>query len=69
VSSENVVTISRIYEAFENRDSSAFVEFLSPDIHVTQCPQIPWGGVFQGLDVGLGPRRTTTPLVDDCDST
>ena len=48
--SENVVTINRIYEAFENRDIATFFSFLSPEIHVTQCRQIPWGGVFQGLE-------------------
>jgi uncharacterized protein len=50
VSSENVLTINRIYEAFENRDITTFFSFLSPEIHVTQCPEIPWGGVFHGLE-------------------
>jgi len=30
--------------------SPHFCSFLSPEIQVTQCPQIPWGGVFQGLE-------------------
>ena len=50
MSSENVVTIDRIYEAFEHRDSTTLFSLLSPEIQVTQCPQIPWGGVFHGLE-------------------
>jgi uncharacterized protein len=50
MSSENVIIISRIYEAFENRDISTFFTLLSPTIHITQCPEIPWGGVFHGVE-------------------
>ena len=48
--SNNIDSINRIYKAFENRDTSTFFGFLSYDIHVTQCPQVPGGGVFQGID-------------------
>ena len=47
---KNVAIIDRIYEAFENRDISTFFSLLSPEIHVTQCPEVPWGGVFQGFE-------------------
>ena len=50
MSSDNVVAINRIYEAFENRDILTFFGLLSPEIHITQCPQVPWGGVYQGLE-------------------
>lgn len=50
MSSQNIESIDRIYKAFEDRDTSTLFGFLSHDIHVTQCPQIPWGGVFQGID-------------------
>jgi ketosteroid isomerase-like protein len=50
VHSTNVAIINRIYEAFENRDISTFFSLLSPEIHVTQCPEAPWGGVFQGFE-------------------
>jgi ketosteroid isomerase-like protein len=49
VYSTNVTIIKRIYEAFENRDISTFFSLLSREIHVTQCPEVPWGGVFQGI--------------------
>ena len=49
MSFDNVVTINGIYEAFENRDIATFFNFLSPDIHITQCLEVPWGGVFQGI--------------------
>ena len=50
MSSENIDSINRIYKAFESRDSRTFFSLLSHEIHVTQCPQVPWGGVFQGID-------------------
>jgi ketosteroid isomerase-like protein len=50
VHSTNVAIINRIYEAFENRDISTLSSLLSPEIHVTQCPEVPWGGVFQGFE-------------------
>jgi hypothetical protein len=28
-----------------------FFSLLSPQIHITQCPQVPWGGVFQGIEL------------------
>jgi ketosteroid isomerase-like protein len=48
--SENMNLVTRIYKAFENRNSATFFSLLSHEIHVTQCPQVPWGGVFQGID-------------------
>ncbi len=50
MSSENVAITKRIYEAFENRDIPTFFSLLSPEIHVTQVPQVPWGGVFRGME-------------------
>jgi uncharacterized protein len=50
MSSENVVTTKRIYEAFEKRDIPTFFSLLSPDIHIEQVPQVPWGGSFQGIE-------------------
>ena len=49
--SENITLINRIYEAFETRDFLALLNLLSPEVHITQCPEVPWGGVFQGLEV------------------
>jgi ketosteroid isomerase-like protein len=50
MSSENLDLVNRIYEAFESRDLPKFFSLLSHEIRVTQCPQVPWGGVFQGID-------------------
>ena len=44
MSSENITIIDRIYEAFRNQ--KIFLRFptsLSPTIHITQCPEVPWG--------------------------
>jgi ketosteroid isomerase-like protein len=48
--SENTTAIDRIYEAFETREFPAFFNLLSPAIHITQCHEVPWGGVFRGLE-------------------
>jgi uncharacterized protein len=50
MSSQNTTIIHRIYGAFENRDFFTFFSLLSPTIHITQCPEVPWGGVFQGVE-------------------
>jgi uncharacterized protein len=48
--SENATIVDRIYEAFETRNFLTFFNLLSPTIHITQCPEVPWGGVFDGLE-------------------
>lgn len=50
MSYDNVVTVNRLYEASKNRDFLTFFSLISPELHVTRCPQVPWGGVFQGLE-------------------
>jgi uncharacterized protein len=47
---KNLMVIERIYDAFEGRDFVAFFNLLSPTVHITQCPEVPWGGVFLGLE-------------------
>lgn len=49
MSAANTAAINCIYSAFENRDVSSVLGLLSPEIHITQSAEIPWGGVFQGL--------------------
>jgi hypothetical protein len=59
--SENTAAIDRIYEAFETRDFLTLLNLLSPAIHITQCREVPWGGVFHGLEeakVFLGKVNT-----------
>ena len=50
MSSQNIAPINRIYKAFDTRDFPALLNLLSPGIHITQCPEVPWGGVFEGLE-------------------
>src|SRR6267154_1772422 len=57
MSSGNLIIIDRLYEAFENRDVPTFLGLLSPAINVIQCPEVPWGGSFdgfQGVEVFFG---------------
>jgi hypothetical protein len=51
MSSENINLIDRTYKAFEDR--YLYFGFLSREIHVTQCPQVSWGGVFQADEAKL----------------
>jgi ketosteroid isomerase-like protein len=50
MSSGNITIIDRIYEAFETRDFLTFFKLLSPTIDIRQCPEVPWGGVYYGLE-------------------
>jgi uncharacterized protein len=50
MSSKNIASINRIYGTFEARDFAAFFSYLSPRVEVIQCPEVPWGGVFHGLE-------------------
>ena len=50
MSASNIDLINRIYIAFENRDTPSLFSLLSHNINVIQCPQVPWGGVFHGID-------------------
>jgi ketosteroid isomerase-like protein len=57
MSARTLEIIKRIYEAFENRDMPTFLNLLSPAINVIQCPEVPWGGSFdgfQGVEVFFG---------------
>ena len=50
LSTKNIDLVNRIYKAFENRDTPTLFSLLSHEIQVTQCAEVPWGGVFQGID-------------------
>jgi ketosteroid isomerase-like protein len=51
---KNLTVIERIYDAFEGRDFVALFKFLSPTVHIKQSPEVPWGGVFLGLEEAKG---------------
>jgi hypothetical protein len=65
MSPENIFIIDRIYEAFEIRDFLTFFNFLSPTIHITQCPEVPWGGVFRGLEEAKVFFRKVNTYLED----
>jgi hypothetical protein len=50
VSAENIDLINCIYKAFHNKDTATLLSLLSHNINIIQCPQVPWGGAFQGID-------------------
>lgn len=45
--------VSGMYDAISSGDTAAIVARLSPDIHIEQTPDLPWGGVFDGME-GFG---------------
>jgi uncharacterized protein len=47
---DNLDTIRRVYDAFKTRDIDVIQALLSPDITISQSPELPWGGVYQGHD-------------------
>ena len=50
MSPETLAVVDRIYKTFETRDFATFFSLISPQISVTQCPDLPWGGVYQGVE-------------------
>lgn len=47
---DNIATIQRVYDAFKTRDASVFQEVFAPDIRISQSPELPWGGEYEGHD-------------------
>ena len=46
----NRLIIENIYDAFEMGDLSELVGAFSPEIELTQCRELPFGGRFHGHD-------------------
>lgn len=42
-------TVRAIYDAIAEGDMAAIAARLAPDIRIEQTPELPWGGVFEGL--------------------
>ena len=40
--------IRGIYQAFAARDIHAILATVHPDIEITACPKLPWGGRHHG---------------------
>ena len=47
---DNIATIRRVYDAMKNRDASALEEIFAADIRISQSPELPWGGDYEGRD-------------------
>ena len=44
----NSQIISNLYAAFARRDMQALLQWIDPQIEITQTTELPWGGTFQG---------------------
>ena len=44
----NKEIITNLYAAFARRDLSALLQWIDPQIEITQTTELPWGGSFQG---------------------
>src|SRR3954462_11623304 len=40
--------ISNLYEAFARRDLESLLQWIDPQIEITQTTLLPWGGTYQG---------------------
>jgi uncharacterized protein len=40
--------IVNLYEAFARRDLQSLLQWIDPQIEITQTTQLPWGGTYQG---------------------
>lgn len=45
---DNKQIITNLYAAFARRDLSALLQWIDPQIEITQTTELPWGGTFQG---------------------
>ena len=45
---DNKQIIINLYAAFARRDLSALLQWIDPQIEITQTTELPWGGSFQG---------------------
>jgi uncharacterized protein len=48
MTSSNVDTVHRIYDAFANRDLAAILALMDPDVILRQDAPLPWGGTYTG---------------------
>lgn len=49
MSTDAIAIVRAIYDAIGRGDGAAIAAHLAPDIRVTQTPDLPWGGAFEGL--------------------
>jgi ketosteroid isomerase-like protein len=47
---DNIATVQRVYDAFQTRDANVLQEVFAPDIKISQTPELPWGGEYEGHD-------------------
>ncbi|MCE7011194.1 nuclear transport factor 2 family protein [Kibdelosporangium philippinense] len=60
----DIQTISRVYEAFANRDLTAVLAVMDPAVTFTQEAPLPWGGVHHGVE---GVQTFLTTLLSHLD--
>ena len=47
---DNIAVVTRLYELFGAKDITGILAMIDPDVHVSQTPQLPWGGEYDGHD-------------------
>lgn len=50
MSSDAIETVRAVYDASSAGDTAAIVARTSPDIRIEQTPELPWGGVYEGME-------------------
>jgi ketosteroid isomerase-like protein len=47
---DNIAAVQRVYDAMTTRDARALQDSFAPDVKISQSPEVPWGGEYEGLD-------------------
>jgi ketosteroid isomerase-like protein len=65
MTTDNQKLVQTVYAAFQQRDLSALSRLIAPEIEISQSPELPWGGRYQGLG---GLTQFFASLVQHIDS-
>ena len=61
----NTEIIRNLYDAFARRDLQSLLQWIDPQVEITQTPLLPWGGTHQGQQ---GLMTFAGKLLDKVDS-
>ncbi len=53
VTRPNVKVVTSLYDALRRKDIHSMAALSNPDITVHQSEEVPWGGVYQGIEQAL----------------
>ncbi len=60
----DVDRVAEIYAAFGKRNVAAVLELMAPEVEIRQSPELPWGGVYRGVE---GVKQFIANLAENLD--